>query len=300
MPASTQNKPALSRLRRSILSVPAANARALEKVPGLDSDGFIFDLEDSVAPEKKAEARDHLRVFFKRQDVKGRETVIRINPLDTDWGHADMELVIDASPDAVLIPKVERVAQIQEVADLLSEAGAPDELAIWAMIETPRGVINAPTLAGVDERLKCFVVGLNDLRKATGVLPQPGRAYLVPWLMQIVLAGRAYGIDVIDSVFNDFKDMAGFEAECAQGRAMGFSGKMLIHPNQIEATNAHFGPDPDAVRKAEAIVAAFALPEAENLNVINLDGTMVERLHLEEAQKLLDLAHIIAERKKTS
>ena len=300
MPASTQNKPALSRLRRSILSVPAANARALEKVPGLDSDGFIFDLEDSVAPEKKAEARDHLRVFFERQDVKGRETVIRINPLDTDWGHADMELVIEASPDAVLIPKVERVAQIQEVADLLSEAGAPDDLAIWAMIETPRGVINALTLAGVDERLKCFVVGLNDLRKATGVLPQPGRAYLVPWLMQIVLAGRAYGIDVIDSVFNDFKDMAGFEAECAQGRAMGFSGKMLIHPNQIEATNAHFGPDPDAVREAEAIVAAFALPEAQSLNVINLDGKMVERLHLEEAQKLLDLAHIIAERKKTS
>ncbi len=300
MPALTDNKPALSSLRRSVLSVPGANVRALEKVPDLDSDGFILDLEDSVAPEKKAEARDHLRVFFKKHALKQRETVIRINPLESEWGQADIDLVIELSPDAVLIPKLEHVAQIQEVADQLSQAGVSDALSIWAMIETPKGILNAPALAMADERLKVFVVGLNDLRKATSVLPQPGRAYLVPWLMQVVLAGRAHGIDVVDSVFNDFKDTAGFEAECAQGRTMGFSGKMLIHPTQIDVANEHFGPDPQAVREAEEILAAFARPEAQALNVINLHGKMVERLHLEEAQKLLNLAHIIAERKKSS
>jgi len=294
-------------LRRSILSVPAGNARALEKVPGLDCDAFILDLEDSVAPEKKAEARDNLRRFFgqsprERSDERPTncESIIRINPLESEFGRADMDLVLEVAPDVVLIPKVERVAEIQAVADVLSEAGAPDTLAIWAMIETPKGVLNAPVIAGADERLKCFVVGLNDLRKETSVLALPGRTYLVPWLMQVVLAGRAYNIDVIDSVFNDFRDAEIFEAECAQGRAMGFSGKMLIHPAQIEPANRHFGPDPKAVEAAEAIIAAFAQPEAQSLNVINLDGRMVERLHLVEAEKLVALARTIADRKKAS
>lgn len=286
-------------LRRSILSVPAGNTRALEKVHGLDCDMVIFDLEDSVAPEKKAEARDNLRRLFTENPLRGRETVIRINTLETEFGKADMDLVTEVSPDAVLIPKVEHMSQVQAVADMLSEAGVPDSLAIWAMIETPKGVLNAPAIAPVDERLQCFVVGLNDLRKETGVLPQPGRAYLVPWLMQIVLAGRAHGIDVIDSVFNDFKDAEAFEAECAQGRAMGFSGKMLIHPAQIEPANRHFGPDPLAVEEAKAVIAAFAKPQAQHLNVINLNGKMIERLHLVEAEKLAAKARIIAERKKT-
>ncbi|MBW6424491.1 CoA ester lyase [Rhizobium sp. XQZ8] len=294
-------------LRRSILSVPAGNARALEKVPGLDCDAFILDLEDSVAQEKKTEARDNLRRFFRqsprdRSDERptNRESIIRINPLESEFGRADMDLVLDVAPDVVLIPKVERVAEIQAVADILSEAGAPDTLSIWAMIETPKGVLNAPVIAGADERLKCFVVGLNDLRKETSVLALPGRTYLVPWLMQVVLAGRAYNIDVIDSVFNDFRDAETFDAECAQGRAMGFSGKMLIHPAQIEPANRHFGPDPKAVEEAEAIIAAFAQPEAQSLNVINLDGRMVERLHLVEAEKLVALARSIADRKKAS
>lgn len=286
-------------LRRSILSVPAGNTRALEKVHGLDCDAVIFDLEDSVAPEKKGEARDNLRRLFKENPLKGRETIIRINPLETEFGKADMDLVTEVCPDVVLIPKVEHMSQIQAVADILSEAGVPDSLAIWAMIETPKGVLNAPAIAPVDERLQCFVVGLNDLRKETGVLPQPGRAYLVPWLMQIVLAGRAHGIEVIDSVFNDFSDAEAFEAECAQGRAMGFSGKMLIHPAQIEPANRHFGPDPRAVEEAEAVIAAFAEPGAQHLNIINLNGKMVERLHLVEAERLAATARIIAERKKT-
>ncbi|MFB9953386.1 HpcH/HpaI aldolase/citrate lyase family protein [Rhizobium puerariae] len=299
MIALTDINSASVRLRRSILSVPAGNTRALEKVHGLGCDAVIFDLEDSVAPEMKAEARNNLRRLFKESPLRNRETVIRINPLDTPFGRADMDLVIKISPDVVLVPKVERVSEVQAVADILSEAGAPDDLAIWAMIETPKGVLNAALIAGADERLGCFVVGLNDLRKETDVLPQPGRAYLVPWLMQIVLAGRAQGIDVVDSVFNDFRDAEAFDAECAQGRAMGFSGKMLIHPAQIEPANRHFGPDPRAVEEAEAIIAAFAEPEARHLNVINLDGKMVERLHLVEAEKLVARVRAIAERKKT-
>jgi citrate lyase subunit beta/citryl-CoA lyase len=299
MIALTDIKSASFHTRRSILSVPAGNTRALEKVHGLDCDAAIFDLEDSVAPEKKAEARDNLRRLFRETPLKGREAIIRINPLETEFGKADMDLVTEVSPDVVLIPKVEHMSQVQAVADILSETGAPDDLAIWAMIETPKGILNAPAIAPVDERLQCFVVGLNDLRKETGVLPQPGRAYLVPWLMQIVLAGRAHGIDVIDSVFNDFSDAEAFEAECAQGRAMGFSGKMLIHPAQIEPANRHFGPDPRAVEEAEAVIAAFAEPGAQHLNIINLNGKMVERLHLVEAEKLVATARIIAERKKT-
>ncbi|MDQ0137966.1 citrate lyase subunit beta/citryl-CoA lyase [Neorhizobium galegae] len=299
MTALTDIKLASVYLRRSILSVPAGNTRALEKVHGLDCDAVIFDLEDSVAPEKKTEARDNLRRLFAENPLRGRETIIRINPLETEFGRADMDLVTEVFPDVVLIPKLEHMSQVQAVADILSEAGAPDDLAIWAMIETPKGVLNAPAIAPVDERLQCFVVGLNDLRKETGVLAQRGRAYLVPWLMQIVLAGRAHGIDVIDSVFNDFKDAEAFEAECAQGRAMGFSGKMLIHPAQIEPANRHFGPDPQAVEEAEAVIAAFAEPQAQHLNVINLNGKMVERLHLAEAEKLAATARIIAERKRT-
>jgi citrate lyase subunit beta/citryl-CoA lyase len=168
------------------------------------------------------------------------------------------------------------------------------------MVETPIGVLNAPAIAQADKRLRCLVVGLNDLRKATGVLPEPGRIYLVPWLMQIVLAGRAHDLDIVDSVFNDFRDMEGFEAECRQGRSMGFCGKMLIHPAQIDPANRHFGPDPQAVQTAKDIVAAFSQPGAEDLNVINLNGRMVERLHLAEAEKLLATAAMIAARTRTS
>lgn len=308
MNVSPIRKPAFDCLRRSVLSVPADNERALAKVAQLDCDTVIFDLEDSVALEKKTEARQNLRRIFAQKPWKDKETVIRINPLDaetgaktgTETGKADMELVIAARPDAVLIPKVERVAEVQAVARLLSDAGIADEIVIWAMIETPVGVLNAAMLASADDRLQCFVIGLNDLRKATGVPPSPGRTYLVPWLMQVVLAGRAGGIDVIDSVFNDFRDSDSFEAECAQGRAMGFSGKMLIHPVQIEPANRHFGPDPAAIEQAEAIIAAFARPEARFVNVINLNGEMVERLHLDEAEKLVAQTRHIETRRRTS
>jgi citrate lyase subunit beta/citryl-CoA lyase len=290
-----------ARLRRSVLSVPAINPRALEKTHAVDCDAVIFDLEDSVAPQKKAEARDNLRAFFSGPPLRGKEQIIRINGLASEFANADLELVLALQPDAVLLPKVDAPQDILSLGDRLTEADASEDLRIWAMIETPRGILNAAAIAEAGRtagsRLDCFVVGLNDLRKETGVLPLPGRAYLVPWLMQVVLAVRAYGLDVIDSVFNDFRDPEALDSECAQGRAMGFDGKMLIHPAQIEAANRHFGPDPAAVADAEAIIAAFAEPETAALNVINLDGRMVERLHLVEAEGLVHKARLIAERK---
>ncbi len=286
-------------VRRSLLSVPTDNRRALEKAPSLDCDGVIYDLEDSVAPGKKAEARDNLANAFSRQGQSQQERIIRINPLESEFAADDLKLVAKLMPDAVALPKVERVSEIAEVTETLAQFAPARPIVIWAMIETPKGVLNAASIAAEENGPKCLVVGLNDLRKATGVLPQPGRAYLVPWLMQIILAGRAYGVDVIDSVFNDFKDDAGFAAECGQGRAMGFSGKMLIHPAQIEIANRHFGPDPQSIEEAELIVSAFERPEAKNLNVINLNGKMIERLHFEEAKTLLAQAAMIFARKKS-
>jgi citrate lyase subunit beta/citryl-CoA lyase len=291
-------------LRRSVLCVPAINRRALDKVHALDCDAVIFDLEDSVAAEKKAEARDNLTAVFSGPSLPGKERIIRINGLSSGFATADLELVLALEPDAVLLPKVSEPQDIMAVSDRLADADASESLRIWAMIETPRGILNVAAIAEAGRtagsRLDCFVVGLNDLRKETGVLPQPGRTYLVPWLMQVVLAVRAYGLDAIDSVFNDFKDGDAFMRECAEGQAMGFDGKMLIHPNQIEAANRHFGPDEVAIAEAEAIIAAFADPAAEGLNVVNLEGRMVERLHLVEAEGLVHKARLIAERKTLS
>lgn len=292
------------RLRRSVLSVPAINQRALEKTHAVDCDAVIFDLEDSVAPEKKGEARENLKAFFAGRPLEGKERIIRINGLSSSFGLVDMELVKALAPDAVLLPKVDEPQHVAAVGDLLAEADAPESLRIWAMIETPRGILNVAAIAEAGRtpgsRLDCLVVGLNDLRKETGVPPQPGRTYLVPWLMQVILSASAYGLEAIDSVFNDFRDGQGFDAECGQGRAMGFTGKMLIHPAQIETANRHFSPDRQAVEEARAIIAAFADPQAAGANVINADGRMIERLHLVQAESLVHKAHLIAERKPAS
>ena len=290
----------LVRPRRSLLSVPAINVRALEKIRDLDCDGVILDLEDSVAPGMKDEARDNLQKLFSEASFATGEIIIRINPLSTPDGKADLQLVLSCQPDAILLPKVEQPADIHDVADLLAEADAPEHLKIWAMIETPLGVLNAASIADAahtpDARLSAFVIGLNDLRKETRVPALPGRTYLVPWMMQVVLAARAYGLDVIDSVSNDFRDIAAFEAECEQGRAMGFDGKMLIHPAQIEPANRRFAPDEAAVAEAREIIAAFAKPESVELNVINMNGRMIERLHVGQAERLVAMADIIAQR----
>jgi len=280
------------RPRRSALYVPAANERALAKIGQLACDCVIVDLEDAVAPDEKADARERMAAFFAgRERGAGPEMVIRINALSSEWGAQDLAAAKGCRPDAILIPKVETAGDILDVNDLLDDGDAPPGLSLWAMVETPRAVLNIGAIAelGRDRgaRLACFVAGTNDLVKDTRVRPGPGRGLLTPWLMQIVLAARAGGLDALDGVVNDFTDLDAFAAECAQGCDMGFDGKTLIHPAQIAPANAAFSPSAPEIEEALAIRAAFALPQNSGKGVISLDGRMVERLHLAQAERLL-------------
>ena len=272
-----------------MLCLPASNAKALAKLAILECDATIYDLEDAVAPDMKAAAREALIGHFAAGSKAGVEHVIRINALSSPWGEADLAAVAQCQPDAVLVPKVESAADLSAVAERLDRAGL-SETRLMAMIETPKGVLNAAAIAGAHApRLSALIVGLNDLRKDTKVPRVTDRRVLVPWLMQVVLAARAYGVAPIDAVSNDFRDLAAFEAECAEGRSMGYDGKMLIHPAQIEPANRRFGPSDEEIAAARRIVAAFDAPEAAGQGAINVDGEMVERLHLQEARKLLAL-----------
>lgn len=290
-------------LRRSVLCLPASNRRAIDKLARLDADAVILDLEDAVAEEMKQHARDNIRAYMAGDRIAGREIVIRVNAAGTSHFTDDMALVLECQPDAVLLPKVRAQDDILDLATELSENDAPDSLRIWAMMETPLAILNAGSIAEVGRtrggRLDCLVVGLNDLRKDTAVPFDPARTCLVPWLMQVVLAARAFGLTVIDSVSNDFHELQGFEAECAQGRAMGFDGKMLIHPAQIDGANRAFAPSEAEVAEARAVIAAFSAPDAANRNAISIRGRMVERLHFEQAEKLAARAGMIQERAKT-
>ncbi len=281
--------------------MPAAdNARALAKTATLAMDAVIYDLEDAVLPEAKAEARAMLTAHLSDGAPRNFERIVRINPLSDETGRRDLAAMAALKPDAILLPKVSGPGDIALAGDLLSEIEDGDDIRLWAMIETPQGVLNVAAISEAGRtrgsRLDCLVPGLNDLRKETGVPAAPGRTYLVPWLMQILLAARAGGLDVIDAVFNDFRDAEGLAAECAQGRAMGFDGKMLIHPAQIEPANAAFGVNDADRLEAEAIVAAFALPENADRAVITVHGRMVERLHLMAAERLLARVAAIAAR----
>ena len=299
--SSTSSPSRPSRPRRSVLYVPGGNERAIAKARTLACDAVIFDLEDSVAPDAKVEARENLRKLLGEPLGGGRETIIRINALSTPWGAEDLRAAQDLAPDAILIPKVEDPEDIAQIDDALDQTDTPETLRLWAMIETPKGIMNAGQIARASRtpggRLDCFVTGTNDIVKETGVAPLPGRPYLSTWLMEIVLAARAYGIDALDGVYNDFRDSEGFSIECAQGRAMGFDGKTLIHPGQIEAANRAFGIDPDKLEEARHIVEAFARPENARAGVISLDGRMVERLHADMAEKLIAKADALAARK---
>lgn len=282
------------RPRRSLLFVPAANARALEKSSSLAADGLIYDLEDSAAPEEKDAARERLREHLETSHFPG-ERIVRINPLDSRFGTEDFLMARGAGVDAILLPKVETVAGLRQVADVLAETDAPPSIRLWAMIETPRGILDVAEIAAAASfcRLDALVVGPNDIALSTGIEPGPDRAELLPWLMRIVLAAKAHGLSTLDGVYADFRDTAGFAAECAAGRRMGFDGKTLIHPAQIDAANAAFGPSPEAVARAERVVAAFADPKNEGKGVIQIDGRMVERLHLEQARQLLAVSAAI-------
>jgi citrate lyase subunit beta/citryl-CoA lyase len=288
------------RLRRSVLCLPASNRRAIDKLASLDADVVILDLEDAVAEEMKQAARDNIRAYFAAPRSTGREVVIRVNDAGSAHFSQDMALVLECEPDAVLLPKVRTQDNILDLATELSESDAPDSVRIWAMMETPLAILNAGPIAEVGRthggRLDCFVLGLNDLRKDTGVPFDPARTYLVPWMMQVVLAARAFGLAVIDSVSNEFRELGGFEAECRHGRAMGFDGKMLIHPAQIDGANHAYAPSESEIAEAREIMAAFAAPDAAGRNAISINGRMVERLHFEQAGQLVARAEMIMEK----
>ncbi|MBZ9671332.1 CoA ester lyase [Mesorhizobium sp. B2-1-8] len=290
------------RPRRSVLYVPASSDKALAKIARLACDAVIIDLEDAVAPADKIAAREKLAgIFANRPDAghNGRrcEMVVRVNALSSEWGTEDLAAVAKAEPDGILLPKVDTPRDVLEVGDVLDDNLAPDSVKLWAMIETPKAMLNIGAIAELGRdpasRLDCFIAGTNDLIKDTGVLATPDRAYLLPWLMQMLLAARAGGIDMLDGVFNDFRDPDAFARECTQAAAMGFDGKTLIHPSQIEAANHAFAPSAQALAEARAVKDAFALAQNSGKGVIALNGRMVERLHLAQAEKLLAKAAAI-------
>ncbi|MER9619649.1 CoA ester lyase [Mesorhizobium sp. M0207] len=279
------------RPRRSVLYVPASNDKALAKIQSLACDTVVIDLEDAVAPADKPSAREKLVAIFAGHSNRRCEMVVRINALSSEWGGADLLAAAKCSPDAILLPKVDTSRDILEAGDVLDDNFIADEVKLWAMIETPKALLNIGPIAELGRdpgsRLACFVAGTNDLVKDTGILATPDRRYLVPWLMQMVLAARAGGLDLLDGVFNDFRDMDGFARECTEAAAMGFDGKSLIHPAQIEAANRAFAPSPEAIAEARAVKDAFALAQNTGRAVVALNGKMVERLHLAQAEKLL-------------
>ncbi len=275
------------RRRRSVLYVPASNSRALEKALTLDCDAIIFDLEDAVAPGEKSAARDRLFQFLATApDGKG-ERIVRINPFDGEWGRADLTAALNSACDVILLPKVESPADVHRVKEHMPISGRGGRPKLWAMIENPQAVLKIADIARRDSGLDCLVVGTNDLALETGISTLSGRQWLHSWLMQIILAARAAGLDVLDGPFNNFRDLDHFDVECAEAYAMGFDGKTLIHPAQIASANRIFLPSPEEIASAQAIVDAFEQPENAGKGVISLDGRMVELLHLTQARRLL-------------
>jgi citrate lyase subunit beta/citryl-CoA lyase len=281
------------RPRRSMLYMPGSNARAIEKARELPADGVILDLEDAVAPEAKAQARELVVQALQKGGFGGREVLVRINGLDTAWWRDDLA-VAAAGPDALLLPKVSTPEQLRELARHFVGVGAEARIRVWAMMETPLAMLNARDIAAAAldpaTRLAGFVMGTNDLAKETRARIVPGRVPMLPWLMACVAAARAYGLAILDGVYNELGDLEGFAAECRQARDLGFDGKTLIHPQQIAPCNAAFSPAPEEVAWARKIIAAFDLPENAGKGVIQIEGRMVERLHAEMARQVMAIA----------
>lgn len=274
-----------------MLYMPASNKRALEKARGLPVDGVIFDLEDSVAPDQKAQARAQAWDAIHEGGYGKREVVVRVNAPGTDWIEKDLEAVAKVVPDAVLVPKVNKASDLEAIFSTLDDMGAPETLRVWAMIETPLAIINAPEIAAVAQspanRLDVWVVGSNDLALEIGCTHAPYEPPMVVGLSRAILAARAYGLSILDGVYNDISDARGFAKACQTARNMGFDGKTLIHPKQIEPCNKAFSPSKEEIAEARTIIAAFALPENQGKGVIMHDGGMVELLHLAQAHKVM-------------
>ncbi|NNE24477.1 MAG: CoA ester lyase [Rhizobiales bacterium] len=288
------------RPRRSVLYMPGINERALEKAKTIAADSLILDLEDSVAPDAKDTARDMVCAAVKNGGYGAREVVIRVNALETPWGAGDMQAAARSGCDAILISKVGRPGDVVSAAKVVTAAGAPDELQLWAMMETPASILNAREIAALGDdpaiNFSCLIMGTNDLLKESRALALGERFAVVPWLAMTIVAARAHGLDVIDGVYNNFKDDAGLRDECLQGRTLGMDGKTLIHPLQVGPCNEIFSPSPEEVDWARQVIAAFAKPENASKGVITIDGRMVERLHEVMAARTVAIADAIAAR----
>jgi citrate lyase subunit beta/citryl-CoA lyase len=282
--------------RRSVLYMPGANERALEKAKGLAADALILDLEDAVAPDAKAEARDRVCAAASSGEYGAKEVAIRVNGLTTQWHADDIAAAAAAGPAAVVVPKVDSVDDVHAIERGLEAGGAPDHTKIWAMVETPVAMLHAEAIAAAAERLTVLVMGTNDLAKELHAEHVPGRQPLLTGLGLCLLAARATGKVILDGVYNDIKDPDGFEAECLQGRQMGFDGKTLIHPSQIDPANAVWAPTPEAVEDARALIATFEEAIAAGKGVVTHNGRMIENLHVENARRILGVADAIAAR----
>jgi citrate lyase subunit beta / citryl-CoA lyase len=286
------------RPRRSPLFMPGSNARALEKARNLPADVIILDLEDSVAPDAKGLARDQIAQAIAAEGFGKREVWVRTNSLDSAWWADDSAMAGQAKPDGILVPKVSSVEDLKAIGDRLAAVHADPSIKVWAMIETARAVLDADKLAGASRdpktRLAGFVFGPNDIARETRILMRPGRAAMIPMMTHCILATRAYGLEIFDGPYSDFSNVDGFGQECTQGRDLGFDGKTLIHPGQIEACNAIFTPPEEEIAQARKIIAAFELPENAARGAIRLDGQMVERLHAEMARRTIAIADAIA------
>jgi citrate lyase subunit beta/citryl-CoA lyase len=285
------------RPRRSVLYMPGSNARAIEKARTLAADAVILDLEDAVAPDAKEQARAQVADAVKAGGFGNREVFIRVNGLDAPWHADDLAAAAHAGPDAILVPKVGTVETLERVGQRLLDMKADLKTRVWAMIETPQAIFNINALAAEahdsETRLAGFVMGTNDLAKETRARLIPGRQPMLSWLARCLLAAHAHGIDILDGVYNDLGNAAGFEAECAQGRDMGFDGKTLIHPNQIEPCNKAFSPSDEEIAQARKMIDAFDRPENRDKGVVQVDGRMVERMHAEMARRTVAIADAI-------
>lgn len=285
------------RPRRSLLFMPGSNPRAMEKARTLPADGLILDLEDAVAPDAKAQARDAIAQAVAARAFGSREILIRINALDSPWWIEDLAMAARVKPDGVLVPKISSIEDLAAIADRLSDTNAPMSIKVWAMIETARAVLHTEELAAASQdaemRLAGFVFGPNDIARETRIRMVPGRATMLPMMVQCVLAARVHGLDVLDGPYGGIGDAEGLATECAQARDLGFDGKTLIHPSQIETCNAAFTPPREEVERARRIIEAFARPENASRGAIQLDGQMVERLHREMAKRTLAIAEAV-------
>ena len=283
------------RPRRSVLYMPGANERALEKAQSIPADALILDLEDAVAPDAKPEARERVCAAATSGAYGHREIAIRANGIGTSWHDDDLRAIAQAGPAAVVVPKVNSAAEVHQIEQALEAAGAPDHTMIWAMLETPIAMLHALEIAESSTRLAVLVMGTNDLAKELQAAHVPGRQPLQQGLGLCLLAARAAGKVILDGVYNDIKDDAGFLAECIQGRDLGFDGKTLIHPSQVDPCNATFAPTDEEAERAGRVIAAFEEAEADGRGVVTVDGRMVENLHVEQARRTLAIVAAIEE-----